>query len=101
MKERRETATAIVVELEREEEARLDEPPTPEPAGECIVCRGQLVPDEHREFDARRGPMVIGHGSKSQYRTVRNGWYCVRCGIKYKHLPSHPPDYESDEFPHH
>jgi len=45
--------------------------PKPEPAGECVVCRGQLLPDIKAD----------GH----------DGWYCERCGLRYHHLPSRPP----------
>jgi len=46
--------------------------PKPEPAGECVVCRGHLLPDISER----------GH----------DGWYCEKCGLRYHHLPSRPPE---------
>ncbi|HXK36702.1 MAG TPA: hypothetical protein VJ553_03925, partial [Candidatus Paceibacterota bacterium] len=62
-----------------------DEPPEPQPAGECIVCRGQLVPDMRTPLYNRA--MLFGSSMPGQH----DGWYCERCGIRYHHLPSHPP----------
>ena len=53
------------------------------PAGECVVCRGQLLPDMEL---SRLG--------------VRGRWYCERCGICTHHLPSRPPGISDDTLQH-
>jgi len=84
------TAAAIVRPdademLERERGA-----PKLEPAGECIVCRGQLEPD-----------MVPVTGTRfGQPLRQQDGWYCVRCGLRYHHLPSRPPSIADDDLLH-
>lgn len=68
----------------RAEQARKD--PPAEPVGECVVCRGQLAQEQ--------GP----RGYASWFSSP--GWYCVRCGLRYHHLPSRPPSLADDDAMH-
>jgi hypothetical protein len=61
--------------------------PKPEPAGECVVCRGPLEQEQ-----------VPRRGYASWFGTP--GWYCVRCGLRYHHLPSRPPSNTDDDLLH-
>ncbi|HUO75671.1 MAG TPA: hypothetical protein VMU12_02030 [Candidatus Paceibacterota bacterium] len=60
--------------------------PEPEPAGECVVCRGQLVPD------CRTEPFTSSAVIGTPIRRHRDGWFCENCGLRYHHLPSRPPE---------
>jgi hypothetical protein len=82
------TAASAVVDLETERRAREEgrKPPEAQPAGECMVCRGQLVPEQ------RPAGYASWFGAP--------GWFCERCGIRYHHLPSRPPRISDDDLLH-
>lgn len=81
-------AATAVADLDTErrlrEEAR--KPPEAQPAGECVVCRGQLVAEQTLR------------GYASWFESA--GWYCERCGVRYHHLPSRSPSVSDDGMVH-
>jgi predicted RNA-binding Zn-ribbon protein involved in translation (DUF1610 family) len=48
----------------------------------CTACGGDVVEQESSEYDPSTGPMVIGPGSKSQYKRTTS-YFCADCGIVY------------------
>lgn len=55
--------------------------------GKCIVCGGEIFQMIVSEFDPMTGPLIIGPGSKHQFREASAGFHCTRCGIKYLFIP--------------
>lgn len=58
-----------------------------EAKGKCVVCKGKLIEKVVRKFDATMGPMIIGPGSRNQFREESEGFYCLNCGLKYEFVP--------------
>ena len=56
----------------------------------CRVCSGEIVEVIVKEYDSKTGPIIIGPGSKTQYRKVSKGFHCKECGIVYAFLPKRP-----------
>ena len=55
--------------------------------GKCVVCKGPLIEKVVRKFDATTGPMIIGPGSRNQFRNELEGFHCMNCGLKYEFIP--------------
>ena len=55
--------------------------------GKCVYCGGDIVEEIIKTFDPTMGPMIIGPGSKNQFRETSEGFYCQNCGLKYKFVP--------------
>jgi len=53
----------------------------------CKVCDGEIVEVITYKYDPKTGPLIIGPGSKQQYRKVRHGFHCKKCGIVYAFVP--------------
>lgn len=47
----------------------------------CVVCKGRIVGKFEMAFDATIGPLIIGPGSRNQYRRVLKGYHCSNCKI--------------------
>lgn len=69
---------------EEEEEARWK--PKKESIGTCL-CKGDIVLciTYTSEFDPKSGPLIIGPGSRGQFKRLRHQeCFCESCGILYK-----------------
>ena len=55
--------------------------------GTCVVCNGTVVEKLVSEFNPASGPLIIGPGSRGQYRNVSKGFHCTKCGLKYEFAP--------------
>ena len=55
--------------------------------GTCKLCSSKVKPDIVMEFNPSYGPMIIGPGSRNQFRRVHKGFYCTNeeCGLIYKY----------------
>ena len=52
----------------------------------CRYCGGMIVEKIVKKFDSTTGPMIIGPGSKNQFRKVSKGLHCQSCGLKYEFI---------------
>lgn len=56
--------------------------------GKCILCDGTLKEQIEVRYDPSTGPLIMGPGSRRQYKEVSEGFVCDNCGLRYATLPT-------------
>lgn len=55
--------------------------------GEKCQCGGDIVEEINRKFVAIGELPIDGPGSERQWANVSEGFFCLKCGTKYKFPP--------------